>query len=106
MSDLSIRHTACDLWCIELQALGTDPARQRQGAATLLMKWVVRISDEKGSRAVVEASKDATNYGLYSKHGFRTIDTYNYVDEEKYPGFGGMYVVTMVRDRQDGRGDE
>lgn len=54
---------------------------------------------------MVEASKEATNYGLYSKHGFRTIDTYDYVDEEKYPGFGGMYVVTMVRDSQDEQGD-
>ncbi|CAF9908313.1 MAG: hypothetical protein ALECFALPRED_004377 [Alectoria fallacina] len=84
-----------------LQALGTDPARQRQGAATLLVKWAVRISDEKGSRAMVEASKDATKYGLYSKQGFRPIDTCNYVDEEKFPGFAGMYIVTMVRDAQD-----
>ena len=50
---------------------------------------------------MVEASKDATKYGLYSKQGFRPIDTCNYVDEEKFPGFAGMYIVTMVRDAQD-----
>lgn len=83
-----------------MQALGTDPARQRQGAATLLVKWAVRISDEKGSRAMVEASKDAAKFGLYSKQGFRTVDTYEYVDKTKFPDFEGMYVVTMVRDGQ------
>lgn len=82
----------------DLQALATDPARQREGAATLLVKWAVRICDEKGSRAMVEASKDAAKYGLYSKQGFRTVDTCDYVDELKFPGFEGMYVVTAVRE--------
>lgn len=81
-----------------LQALATDPARQREGAATLLVKWAVRICDEKGSRTMVEASKDAAKYGLYSKQGFRTVDTCDYVDELKFPGFEGMYVVTAVRE--------
>ena len=49
---------------------------------------------------MVEASKDATKYGLYSKQGFRTVDTWNYIDEQKFPGFEGMYLVTMVRDVQ------
>ncbi|KAF6218267.1 hypothetical protein HO133_006229 [Letharia lupina] len=61
--------------------------------ATLLVKWAARIIDEKGSRAMVEASKDATQYGLYSKQGFRIVDTYDYIDEQKFPGFEGMYVV-------------
>lgn len=84
-----------------MQALGTDPARQREGAATLLVKWAVRIIDGKGSRAIVEASKDAAKYGLYSKQGFRTVDTYDYVDKTKFPDFEGMHVVTMVRDALD-----
>lgn len=84
----------------DLQALGTDPDRQRQGAATLLVEWAVRISDERGSRAMVEASKDAAKYGLYSKQGFRIVDTFDYIDGQKFPGFEGMYVVTMVRDAQ------
>lgn len=49
---------------------------------------------------MVEASKDAAKYGLYSKQGFRIVDTYEYIDGEKFPGFEGMYVVTMVRDAQ------
>ena len=47
---------------------------------------------------MVEASKDAVQYGLYARGGFRTIDTYDYVDEKRFPGFQGMYIVTMVRD--------
>lgn len=74
----------------DLQALGTDPARQRQRAAMLLVKWAVRVSDEKGSRTTVEASKVATNYGLYSKQDFREFDTYNYIDEQRFPNFGGQ----------------
>ena len=50
---------------------------------------------------MVEASKDAAAYGLYSKQGFRVIDTYDYVDEQKFPGYEGMHVVTMVRDIQE-----
>ncbi len=50
---------------------------------------------------MVEASKDAAKFGLYSKQGFRVVDTCDYVDEQKFPGFEGMYVVTMVRDVQD-----
>ena len=49
---------------------------------------------------MVEASRDATKWGLYSKQGFRAVDTYNYVDKTKFPDFEGMYVVTMVRDAQ------
>ena len=50
---------------------------------------------------MVEASKDAANYGLYLKQGFRTIDTYDYIDKERFPGFEGMYIVTMARDVHD-----
>ena len=51
---------------------------------------------------MVEASKEATMYGLYSKHGFRTIDSYYYIDEKKFPDFEGVHLVTMIRDAQDG----
>lgn len=47
---------------------------------------------------MVEASKDAAKYGLYSRQGFRIIDTHDYVDETVFPGFEGLYVVTMVGD--------
>ena len=62
------------------------------------MEWAIRICDEKGSRAIVEASKEATMYGLYSKQGFRTIDSYDYIDENKFSGFEGVHLVTMIRD--------
>ena len=49
---------------------------------------------------MVEASKIAAEIGLYSNRSFETIDTYHYRDEEKYPGFEGMYIVTMVKQAQ------
>ncbi|KAL8830369.1 MAG: hypothetical protein Q9191_001479 [Dirinaria sp. TL-2023a] len=82
----------------DLQALGTDPARQREGAATMLLQWAARIIDEKGCRAMVESSGTAVKYGLYEKHGFRTIDKHNYVDKEAFPEMEGTYIETMVRD--------
>ena len=43
---------------------------------------------------MVEAGKDATKYGLYSKQGFRTIDTCDYIDKQILPVSEGMYTVT------------
>ena len=40
-------------------------------------------------------------YGLYSKQGFRTIDSYEYIDEKNFPDFQGVHLVTMVRGAQD-----
>ena len=51
---------------------------------------------------MVEASKVAAMYGLYSKHGCRTIDTHDYIDEGKFRGLERMYMATMIRDAQDG----
>lgn len=82
----------------DLQALATDPARQREGAATLLVKWAVGVIDEKGCRAMVESSGIAAKCGLYEKHGFRAIDRHNYVDKKAFPGMEGTYIETMVRD--------
>ena len=56
------------------------------------------MCDEKRLRATVEANKDASKYGLYANGGFRTIDTYDYVDEQRFTGFKGIHVVTMVKD--------
>ena len=87
----------------DLQALGTDPARQREGAATILLEWAVDVIDKRGSIAMVEASSFAVKYGLYEKYGFRTIDAYEYVDKKKFPDMEGMYIETMVRDAREGQ---
>ena len=84
--------------CTDIQALATDPARQREGAATLLLKWAVDLVDKKGSRAMLEASDIAVKYGLYGKYGFRNVDAYYYVDNEHFPDMEGVHLVTMVRD--------
>lgn len=82
----------------DLVALGTHPARRREGAASLLLKWAVAKVDKRGSRAMLEASRVAVQYGLYEKQGFRAIDTHTYVDKEMFPNMDGMSLVTMVRD--------
>ena len=53
-----------------IEILATDPARQREGAATILVKWATDKFDAKGCRAMLEASKVATQYRMYEKHGF------------------------------------
>ena len=78
--------------------MGTDPTRQREGAGTLLMKWAVERLDEKGVRGMLEASRAAVQYGLYEKHGFRAVDSYTYVDTERFPSAKPVSIVTMVRD--------
>ncbi len=83
---------------IDLVALGTDPSRQREGAATLLLDWAVTVMDKKGSRAMLEASRIAVQYGLYEKQDFHAIDTHTYVDKGRFPDMGSMSLVTMVRD--------
>lgn len=85
----------------DLQALGTDPARQREGAASLLVDWAIQIADKTRSRMMVEASEVAVKYGLYTRRGFRVIDEYHYIDEKRFPGYQGAYLITMVRDSQE-----
>ncbi|KAL8659036.1 MAG: hypothetical protein Q9202_007310 [Teloschistes flavicans] len=78
--------------------LGTDPAHQRRGAATLLVEWAIKTSEHRGSTIMVEASRDAVDYGLYTKRGFQTIDTHHYFDPAVCPaGFDGMHVTTLLR---------
>lgn len=87
--------------CLDLQALCTDLACQREGAATLLLKWAVDKVQSKGSRAMLEASRVAVEYGLYEKYGFREVDEYTYINKEKFPEAEGVCLVTMVRDPED-----
>lgn len=78
-------------------ALGTHPTRQREGAATILLRWATDLADRKGMKTILEAGAAAASYGLYGKHGFRTIDRYTYVDEERFPYGAAVYLETMVR---------
>ena len=84
---------------LDLSTLATNPARQRQGAASLLLKWVVGNIDAMGGRGALSASPTAVQYGLYEKFGFRAIDNYTYGDAERFPNAKPVTMVMMVRDR-------
>ena len=82
-----------------IQALGTDPAWQRHGAATMLMKWILDlIAEEKLGRCALQATPKAISMGFYEKFGFHVIDRREFVDEGRFPGKRGSPVVTMVLD--------
>lgn len=52
-----------------LETLGTEPARQRQGIGSALLRPVLRRADAEGARAYLESSK-AANVPFYRRHGF------------------------------------
>ena len=82
----------------DIVALGTHPARRREGAATLLLKWAIDVADDKGSRVYLDASREAVGYGLYEKRGLRAVETHTYVDKKRFPDADPVSLVTMVRD--------
>ena len=82
-----------------IQRLGTDPAWQRQGAATILLNWAFEFVVNAGlGRCALMASPFAVKTGIYQKFGFRVIHDHTYVDEELFPGKQGVTVVIMVKD--------
>ena len=82
-----------------IQALGTDPAWQRHGAATMLMQWILDfVAKENIGRCALQASPSAISTGFYEKFGFRVIDRREFVDDDRFPGKRGTPFVTMVRD--------
>jgi GNAT superfamily N-acetyltransferase len=56
-----------------LQVLGTDPASQGRGYASLLMRHQLAIVDADGLPAYLETAK-AANVPLYSHYGFEVTD--------------------------------
>jgi len=62
--------------------LGTDPAFQRRGRATTLLRHVLDMADAEGRRVFVEARLAALP--LYERLGWRVIDklTFPMEDEE------------------------
>ena len=89
---------------VDIVALGTHPERRREGAGTLLLKWAISLVDEKGSKAYLDASKEAMSYGLYEKMGFRAVDPHTYVDKARFPDADAITLVTMVQNSK-GSGD-
>jgi GNAT superfamily N-acetyltransferase len=82
-----------------IQALGTDPKWQRNGAASMLVRWLVDfVSKQKIGRCALQASPLAMELGFYEKLGFRVISRQEFVDEDQFPGRKGTPQVLMIQD--------
>lgn len=79
-----------------VQALGTDPAWQGKGAATMLVNWLLAFTaEQKIRRCALQASPTAVGFGFYEKFGFRAVKTSQFVDES---GRESTPAVLMVKD--------
>ena len=56
-----------DAWYLPFIAV--DPSQQRKGIGSFLLKEALKMIDEKGDRAYLEASNEL-NKALYERHGF------------------------------------
>ena len=59
-----------DAWYLSFIAV--DPAQQRKGIGSFLLKEALQMIDERGDRAYLEASNEQ-NKALYERHGFVEI---------------------------------
>ena len=76
-----------DAWYLPFIAV--DPAKQRQGIGSFLLKDALQMIDKKNDRAYLEASNEQ-NKELYERHGFVEIGRVQF--EDSPPAF------PMIRD--------
>lgn len=81
----------------DVQLLATDPAYQKRGLASRLLKHMFQFADEQGKMAYIEAT--ALGFPLYTKLGFKEVDSVK-VDLSKYGGKGTAKNRIMVRNPQ------
>ncbi|MCJ1404733.1 hypothetical protein MMC11_007959 [Xylographa trunciseda] len=67
-----------------LNLLCVDPACQRGGAGTALMRWGTRIADERGVEAILESTVAGRH--LYEQNGFRVVEKMEWDVPEKFAG--------------------
>lgn len=78
-----------DAWYLPFIAV--DPAQQRKGIGSFLLKEALKMIDERGDRAYLEASNEQ-NKALYERHGFVEIGRVQF--EDSPPAF------PMIREAQ------
>ena len=66
-----------DAWYLPFIAV--DPSQQRKGIGSFLLKEALKMIDEKGDRAYLEASNES-NKALYERHGFVEIGRVQFMD--------------------------
>ncbi|KAL8811339.1 MAG: hypothetical protein Q9223_000357 [Gallowayella weberi] len=80
---------------VSLDLLAVDPKHQKRGAGRILVKWGTAVADEKGVKAVVEAS----NYGIrvYESEGFE-IEHHHVIElPAKWAGRDKQRFAWMIR---------
>ncbi|KND88594.1 hypothetical protein TOPH_06744 [Tolypocladium ophioglossoides CBS 100239] len=79
---------------VYLKQLHTDPAHQRRGAGSMLLKWGVAEADRLGLPTYLEATEEGRP--LYEKHGFRPVGKL-VTDLSEWNGPAEAETVLMVR---------
>ena len=72
-----------ELTSADLHMLHTDPAYQRRGAASALLKWGTDRADQLGLPVYLESSSEG--HDLYGRHGFEDAEVF----EVELGPFGG-----------------
>jgi ribosomal protein S18 acetylase RimI-like enzyme len=84
---------------VHIQSLATDPEWQHQGAAKMLIEWVLSFAaKEKIGRCSLIAGPETSPTGFYEKFGFRAVSRHTFEDEDRFPGRVGTPVVVLIKD--------
>jgi len=86
-----------DLETYYLQLLATDPAYQRRGLASKLLKHVLDSADREGKKAYIEAT--LAGYPVYERLGWKVVDVVE-IDLSKWGGKGMGSNRIMLREPQ------
>jgi GNAT superfamily N-acetyltransferase len=70
---------------LDVQLLATDPAYQRRGLASKLLKQVLDLADREATKAYIEAT--LAGYPVYERLGYKVVDIVE-VDLSKWGGKG------------------
>ncbi|KAH7312164.1 putative GNAT family acetyltransferase [Stachybotrys elegans] len=84
-----------------LKLLHTDPAHQRRGAGSMLLRWGAGEADRLGIPSYLEASPEGRP--LYQKHGFVEVDMLD-VDFSRWGGPASFKAALMLRPAHGGGG--
>jgi GNAT superfamily N-acetyltransferase len=82
---------------LDVQLVATDPAYQRRGLASKLLKHMLQFADGEGKMAYIEAT--ALGFPVYQKLSFKEVDIVE-VDLSKYGGKGYASNRIMQREPQ------
>jgi GNAT superfamily N-acetyltransferase len=81
----------------DVQLLATDPAYQRRGLASKLLRHIFEMADREGKMSYIEAT--AAGFPVYQKLGFKEVDIVE-VDLSNFGGKGIAWNKIMLREPQ------